>query len=253
MQGIFPQNDWSPEQPNSGDDLWRYVDFTQLMSLLENESLWFSSVSMFFDPFEGALPRAVLAELANRLHAGIDEPEKIVARLNKALKHTTYASCWHQRNRETAAMWQLYQSRGKEVAIRTTVQKFQEALPNGLDLTEGCVNYEDYETANDFIVSRVSPFFHKRPSFQHEREYRAIISESEVVEGARVDERYGEKINESTPPGRAVSVDIEDLVQEIVVSPVAAGWVKSLVEQVTATYELEDVRVRSSTISDQPY
>ena len=253
MQGIFSQNDWNPRRPSSDDDLWRYIDFTQLISIFENRSLWFSSVSMFFDPFEGALPRTVLIELADRLHGGIDEPRKIVARLYEALEYTTYASCWHQRNRETAAMWQLYQSRGKEVAIRTTVQKFQEALPDRSDLTMGCVNYEDYETADHFIVNRVSPFFHKRPSFQHEREYRAVISEFEVAEGARVDERYTEKIDEETPPGRAVSVDVEDLVQEIVVSPVAAGWMKPLVEQVTTTYEFGDVPVRSSTISDQPY
>ena len=253
MQGIFPQSDWSPKQPNSDDDLWRYIDFSQLMSIFEKEELWFSSASVFFDPFEGALPRTALEELANRLHSGVSEPEKIVARLYEALRYTTYASCWHQRNRETAAMWQLYQNKGKEVAIRTPVQCFQEALPDRSDLTIGCVNYEDYETADDFTVNRVSPFFHKRPSFQHEREYRAVISEFEVVEGARVDERYTEKLDMETPPGRAVSVDVEDLIEEIVVSPVAAGWMKPLIEQVTTTYGLEDIPVRGSTISDQPY
>ena len=253
MQGIFPQNDWSPRQPKSDDDLWRYVDFTQLISIFEKQSLWFSSISAFFDPFEGALPQTTLAELANRLHAGISEPEEIVARLYEALRYTTYASCWHQRNRETAAMWQLYQNQGKEVAIRTTVQGFQAALPDRSDLTVGCVNYEDYETADDFTVNRVSPFFHKRPSFQHEREYRAVISEFEVAEGARVDKGYTDKINEGTPPGRAVSVDVEYLIQEIVISPVAASWIKPLVEQVTTTYEFEDIPVRSSTINNQPY
>lgn len=80
-----------------------------------------------------------------------------------------------------------------------------------------------------------------------------MISEFEVVEGARVDERYTEKLDMETPPGRAVSVDVEDLIEEIVVSPVAAGWMKPLIEQVTTTYGLEDIPVRGSTISDQPY
>ena len=253
MQDIFPQNDWSPKQPNSDDDLWRYIDFSQLMSIFENEELWFSSASVFFDPFEGALPRTALEELANRLHAGVSEPEKIVARLYEALRYTTYASCWHQRNRETAAMWQLYQNQGKEVAIRTTVQDFQKALPKRSNLTVGSVNYEDYETASNFAINRVAPFFHKRTSFQHEREYRAVISEFEVAEGARIDTRYTEKINEETPPGRAVAVDIEDLIQEIVISPVAADWVKPLVEQVATTYRLDDVSVENSTISNQPH
>lgn len=87
----------------------------QLISIFEQESLWFSSVAAFFDPFEGALPQTALTELADRLPTGVREPKKIVARRYEALRYTTYASCWHQRNRETAAMWQLYQNKGKGI------------------------------------------------------------------------------------------------------------------------------------------
>lgn len=253
MHDIFPKAEWSPRQPSSDADLWRYIDFTQFVSILENQELWFSSVAEFFDPFEGALPKAALHDLADGLRDEVAEPDRIVARMYDALRYMTYASCWHQRDHETAAMWQLYQDRGKEVAIRTTVQDFQAALPDTTNITMGCVSYEKYDDARDFTVTRVSPFFHKRPSFAHEREYRAIISEFEVAEGARIDAEYVDKIDRETSPGRPVPVDPERLIREVVVSPVAADWIMSLAKDVVETYGLDEVEVRWSDLREEPF
>ena len=252
MYGVFPEEDWSPDQPEDDEHLWRYIDFTQFVSILENEELWFSAVAEFFDPFEGALPRDSVRELADGLNDGLQNPESIVSRLYDTLRYTTYANCWHQRNQETAAMWNLYQDKGKEVAIRTTVENLQSALPERSNMTSGLVDYEEYNDISEFSVNRASPFFHKRPSFDHESEYRVVISEFEVADGARIDSQYVEKIDEKTPRGRAVEIDLDDLIQEVVVSPVAGGWVKSLIEDVVTTYGL-DVSVRGSDIGHDPF
>ncbi len=253
MYGIFPDDDWTPEQADPGDELWRYIDFTQFVSLLENQEMWLSSVAHFFDPFEGALPEEAVSDLADRLSNGIEDPEQIVKVQYDALRYMTYASCWHQRDRETAAMWQLYDEKGKEVAIRTTVADLRAALPDWLDFTTGRVNYEEYDETGDFAANRVSPFFHKRPSFRHEKEYRIVVSEFEVADGARLDSEYINKIDRETPNGKAIPVDVESLIQKIVISPVAGGWVKPLVEDVAETYALDGVEVRPSDISEDPF
>lgn len=253
MYSLFPKNDWSPGQPSDDAELWRYIDFTQFVSILENQELWFASAAEFFDPFEGALPEQALLDLAEQIPDEVEEPERIVARLYNALRYMTYVSCWHQRNQETAAMWQLYQDKGKEVAIKTTARHFRRALPDRANLTAGCVNYKEYDSAENFTVNRVSPFFHKRPSFEHESEYRAVVSRFEVADGARIDSEYVSKIDRETPPGLAIPVSLNDLVQEVVVSPVAGGWMKSLAEDVVDTYGLDDVEVRWSNLKEDPF
>ncbi len=253
MYNLFPKNDWNPRQPSDDDDLWRYIDFTQFVSILENQELWFASAAEFFDPFEGALPEKALIDLAEQIPDAVEEPERIVARLYDALRYTTYVCCWHQREQETAAMWQLYQDKGKEVAIKTSVRDFSRALPDKPNLTTGCVNYKEYNNADRFIVNRISPFFHKRPSFKHESEYRAVVSNFEVADGARIDSRYVEKIDQETPTGVAIPVSLDDLIQEVVVSPVAGGWMKSLAEDVVGTYGLDDVEVRWSSLTEDPF
>jgi len=253
MYDLFPKDEWSPGQPSDDEELWRYIDFTQFVSLLENEELWFASVAEFFDPFEGALPVQTRQSLADQLPEEIDEPERIVARLYDALRYMTYASCWHQRNQETAAMWELYQDKGKEVAIKTTVRDFRRVLPERENLTTGCVDYKEYDRGEMFTVNRVSSFFHKRPSFEHESEYRAVVSQFEVADGARIDSEYVDKIDRETPPGVAIPVDLECLIQEVVVSPVAGGWMKSLAADVIDTYGLDEVEVRWSNLKDEPF
>lgn len=253
MYGIFPKNDWSPGQPSDDAELWRYIDFTQFVSILENQELWFASAAEFFDPFEGALPEQALHDLAKDVPDGVEEPEQIVARLFDALRYMTYVNCWHHRSQETAAMWQLYQDKGKEVAIKTTAKDFRRALPEKTNLVIGSVNYKEYDSAENFTVNRISPFFHKRPSFKHESEYRAVLSEFEVADGARIDSRYVDKIDQETPSGIAIPVNLADLIQEVVVSPVAGGWMKSLVEDVVGTYGLDELEVRWSNLKENPF
>ena len=253
MYNLFPKDKWTPAQPVDDSELWRYIDFTQFVSILETEKLWFSSAAQFFDPFEGALPEITHHELAANLPKELEEPELIVSRLYNALRYMTYVNCWHQRDKETAAMWEVYNDKGKEVAIKTTVKDFQAALLNTESLSTGSVRYIEYEDSDEFTVNRVSPFFHKRLSFKHESEYRAVVSQFEVADGARIDSEYVNKIDRKTPSGVAIPINLNDLIQEVVVSPVAGDWMKPLAENVVETYELDEVEVRWSRLREHPF
>lgn len=253
MYGIFPKGDWSPDKPNSDDDLWRYIDFAQFISILENRALWFSPLSGFFDPFEGALPQSSLESLTANISNAIGEPKLIVSRMYDALRHTTYVSCWHQRETETAAMWQLYKNSGKEIAIKTTVGDLSSALLGDPDIIAGCVNYIPYDRADEFAVTRISPSFHKRPSFEHESEYRLVISNFEVADGAVIDDKYADKVAEESRDGIPVSIDPDNLIKEVVVSPIAGGWLESLASSVTSNYISDEIEVYQSDLLEDPF
>lgn len=253
MDRLFPDQDWTPRKPASNDDLWRYIDFTQFVSILENEALWFSQAASFFDPYEGALPPAKLEEIAQSIPDEVDEPRKLVARMYDALRRSTYVNCWHQRSDESAAMWQVYQDKGKEVAVRTTMADFEDAFVEKPGMTCGYVKYMDYSMPENFAEDRIAPFFYKRPGFKHEEEFRAVISEFKPPEGAAVDDGFAARVDDEAAEGKSVGVNPETLIKEVVVSPVAGGWLESLVDNVLCSYGLGDVPVHPSELKDEPF
>lgn len=254
MSTLFDNEDWEPSKPESDDELWRYIDFTQFVSILEKEALWLAAASVFLDPWEGGLTKEHVKSISERIPF-IDERSKFVRNVFDALRATTYVSCWHQREDETAAMWELYNNRGKEVAIKTTYGGFIDAVDISDDMTVGMVNYTDYSRGSDeFRVTRESPFFHKRNSFDHEMEFRAVKSEFHVPDLSEVDDEFKHRVTENAPPGRAVGVNPSELIDEIVISPVAGGWMEGLVEDVLETYDLSNtVKVHRSKMNEDPF
>ena len=63
--------------------LWRYMDFTKFVSLLDKQALFFASITSLEDPFEGSLPVAnmnVRKDLGLRAASGqlrSDNPEEL--------------------------------------------------------------------------------------------------------------------------------------------------------------------------------
>jgi hypothetical protein len=78
---------------------------------------------------------------------------------------------------ESIAMWSLYNSGSEGVAVQTTVGQLKVALRHDPRITLiGRVTYLDYE--RDTMINSlntISPLMHKRRSFQHEAEVRALI------------------------------------------------------------------------------
>jgi len=253
MNNIFPDEEWEPAQPASDTELWRYIDFTQFVSVLENNALWFSRAAGFFDSYEGALPPAKLRETADGVSDRVSEPENFVRAFYDGLRYSTYISCWHEASAETAAMWQVYQQKGKEVAIKTTASEFLSALDSDQKIVSGQVEYIDYSNSPDITVNRISPFFFKRESFEPESEFRAVISNFEPPDGTPVNENFVDKVARKSSPGQSVTVDPSRLIQEVHISPVAGGWLETLVDDVLDTYGLEDVPVHPSSLNEDPF
>ncbi|HEX6753704.1 MAG TPA: hypothetical protein VF093_09000 [Solirubrobacterales bacterium] len=232
--------------------IWRYLDFTKLVSLIDTQRLYFARVDTFDDSFEGsvsAATRAARREWFPDLDPeGRDERLKDLQRISESAPSWMYASCWNLSEMESAALWGLYVRSGEGVAIRSTYWRLVDSIDTrGNDVADplapfwaGKVAYVDYD--EDLIPDEnaLSPFVHKRRSFEFEREVRAMTwAKSPQLREA------------PSPIGLRVAVDLGRLIAAIHVSPTAPAWFASLVRSVVSHYGC-DAPVRQSSLSGTP-
>ena len=221
--------------------IWRYMDFTKFVSLLDKCALFFPRADRLGDPFEGSFSKANV-ELAPEVYADVDSDILFSSRqqlslFHKAVLRHTAINSWHLNEYESVSMWKLYLKSNEGIAIRSTFNSLRTSFDDVThDIYIGVVKYVDYE--KDWIPegNSLDPFVHKRRSFEHERELRVVMQE---MEG-----------NISKPPtyehGIYVPVNLDKLVDEIHLAPTCPEWLFELVKSVTKKYGLNKPVVQSA-------
>lgn len=263
-----------PPLPDESETIWRYLDFVQLISIFEREALWFARAALFDDPMEGSLSRKGVNTRAARFSNTELPPDEVNSLIEKQSmitethRDTAYLNCWHLNNRESMAMWELYSLEGQGVAIKSSVGRVkralrskggkinredtpvEEELPRMKLFTLGAVQYVDYDEHIIPNGNLYTPLFYKRLSFQHEREFRIATSQffEFIQEGGGLVRPEEEELEN----GYYVEIGIEDLVDEIYVSPSSADWFKQLVEMVAEKYGIGGENVTRSNLDEDP-
>lgn len=234
--------------PDPETKVWRYLSFTKFVSLLHSRALHFARADRFDDPFEGTVPehaRESLRAFLAGIHEAPDQAADEFLRLAEVSRLFAYISCWHANPAESDAMWRLYAFATEGVAVQSTVGRLRQVLDAARErIWLGSVWYVDFETVDPLLfVNGLTPFIFKRPSFEHEREIRGVIwmEEGEPAAGE------GESVQLRVPEAviRTVPVDLNQLIEKVVVSPVAPRWFAELVEAVTRQHGLEKEVVQS--------
>jgi hypothetical protein len=115
--------------PERDRTIWRYIDFTKLVSLLEKQALFFARADLLADPFEGAYPRWASMDVieASPSSLGLSEAARQgmlrMRNMRKSLPTSVLVNCWHVGEQESAAMWKLYLKSDEGVVIRSTVNQ----------------------------------------------------------------------------------------------------------------------------------
>lgn len=207
--------------------IWRYMDVAKFLSMLQTSTLFFAPISSFSDdPFEGAVPRNTKRQLGWGAMA-------------QQLRHHVFVNCWHMSNRESAAMWKLYARSNEAIAIVSSVGRLAASLPRGNDWgcpQIGAIQYVDFETGripDDDLYWR---YFHKRESFEHERELRAVLIQV-PADG---------NLGGPSLPGVSFSVTLNNLIEHIRLAPTCPKWIGDAVEDVAAKYGLRAPIERSA-------
>lgn len=213
------------------------MQFPKFTSLLLSQSLYFTCCHKFSDdPWEGVWPernfdrqRLIAAQLVlgnTQAEAELLADSVIRSRAYFQKSREKFAvSCWHMNAAESDAFWRIYSRMDEGIAIRSTVGRLAESLHAQMkrDVYISSISYADYKTLRLPMNNGFYPVLFKRISFQHEQELRAFIwspANSPGIPGRDFE----------TDSGEAIPIDVNKLIQEVVVSPLAPAW---LVNDVT--------------------
>lgn len=228
--------------------LWRYLDFTKFVSLLERSALFFSRADKLGDPFEGSLSKV---NLNTPPAFALNFPGYYLERRQTIwMDYRRYitVNCWHWSEYESAAMWSVYAREQYGIAIRTDFKRLCDSFTDEVDIFVGRIHYADYDRTVIPEENLLSAYLHKRKSFEHEREVRAVIMEVPMVEDKAI-LRPSPDIPEY---GRYCTVNLGTLIKQVVVSPLAPEWFADLVGSVAIRYDLGGEVVGRSTLAENP-
>lgn len=255
--------------PEPKTRLWRYMDLAKFLSLLESNSLFFTRLDHFADPFEGALGVIENEEVwkkkeKERIKQWLEVEDKYAKRNSdeseletRAVQHfnryreklkdcrtRNYVSCWHMSDYESEAMWQLYTRDCKQgIAIQTTFDRLYHSLLSELNFDFGLVNYIDYNKYNNGNSNKRFSLFdalwYKRKSFEHEKEFRIIVEDDRKPAFRDID--------------KSIEIDLVTLIENVYISPQAEEWFVKLVQEIiTKRYNL-DLRIHQSDLTTLPF
>jgi hypothetical protein len=251
--------------PKDNITIWRYMDFTKFVSLLDTQALFFVRADKLGDPFEGSHPKASIERRNKKFkEEGFNSLIEFSSNRSKQLREYAVISCWHKNKYESAAMWKLYLKSDEGIAIKSTVRR----LKTGIKNTEhhvniASVNYIDFdkdwpEQILDLPMElfRIHQFLYKRRSFEHERELRAIVYSNPLpnlrfTKGRKLEPQDLDFRPSPFEDGLYIPVDLETLIYEIYVAPSSPKWLHELVESATRKYGLNK-KVRQSTLDEKP-
>lgn len=247
---MYKKHNIFKEPSDKNVKIWRYFDFAKFISLLETKSLWFTRADKLEDPFEGSFPKS---NIRYRSKIYKDIPSKklpLISEFFRNLRQHTFLNCWHENEHESAAMWDLYSRNNEGIAIQSTFQRLSDCFRDYKkeDIFIGKVTYIDYQ--RDWMPENNSffPFIHKRKSFEHEKEIRAL------VQHFNLDKKTG-KITlaiDMASNGLMVPVDIALLIENIYVSPKSPKWIYELVTSLLKRYDFRDKEVNRSYLAEKP-
>jgi hypothetical protein len=257
---------------NNYDDsetIWRYMDLSKFISILEEKQLFLTRLDKFDDKFEGGYPIEDFLSNAHKLLGSFGEKlfstsrKSFIEALTVAYKYGFFANCWHINNFESFGMWKVYLNGPEGIAIKTSIGNLRKSInqDNSNKVTYGKVKYLDYDKESilsvyeknkkDGIYTPPFPVFFKRKAFEYEKEFR-IMSMYEA--GVSTEENIIEKLLKfklSAADSIKINVDLNELIQEIYVSPFAGLWYFDMVKKLVKRYGF-NIPINQSSLNSIP-
>lgn len=228
--------------------LWRYMDITKYLSLIQTQKLFFSRMDKFDDPYEWKITPYTKEIFKRDWNEAVlqESPEpypqeqldttvgRIITYAEQHLKKQ-YANCWHENDSENYAMWKIYSRYEEGVAVVTNPERMKKAFENSGLIDWGCVEYF-HEAQNVQTIQNFTRLcFSKRHQFGFEKEVRLVTTPLP---------------NEPFPKyGMMVKVDLQELIDCVYISPKAPDWFKDIIESLNEAYGLKNKTICQSTIN----
>lgn len=264
---------------NDSDSLWRYLSLDKFINLVHSNELFFAPLAWYeeTDPFEGYAPLAMMNSIAKRfaeprdkIATRLDEFEEKIkstqTELSIELKNEIESirgdiknlmpsikdyikniisrlavNCWYSSEHESEGMWNLYSKQG--IAIKTSVKSIKASLNGNTQdyvIDMGRVKYLDFNaeglTENECTTEDGQSIgMIKRVAYKHENEVRLLILPGPL----KLD-------NLIKPEPVSVSVNLSEMIEAIVISPIAGRALEDAVRAVCHWSGIEDRKVSKS-------
>ena len=244
--------------------IWRYLDFSKFVNLLENSNIFFPIVDLFEDRLEGihnAIGKNDFYDITDEgqiimIDSALDARQIENSQLLKGylshhvetIRKSVGVSCWRFSEHESHAMWKVFLSSNEGVAIRTTLDDIFKGIKcskENQNIYIGKVNYIDFKNEKIPIDNMFNALFHKNIYFEHEKELRILAYEVNNIDEETF--KIG-NLKEMNFSGVTLEFDYKIIIKEIIVSPYASKWFFDLVKKLCIDkYEL-DVKINWSQI-----
>lgn len=238
--------------------IWRYMDFPKFFSLIENRSLFFCPAYYLKkkEPFEYEVPvlnaQKSRETISKRLLKSGRDPEAVEKYVDEVLSGVDDifhwgVSCWSSNPIESYALWRTFVTAAEGVAIKSCPARLQWAVkPSHKEFMKvGNVQYLDHEKdqLEKELFTQEDRLFHKAKFYEHEREFRIITHPFfDPKQVTFPDSLEDPKFKESL----TVPVVLEELIEEVRVSPYAPKWFYELVRDYVKRARLPAEVVQSS-------
>ncbi len=161
------------EPDNVNIKIYRYLNFSNFVYLLEKKKLYFPSAEELskIDEFEGKVPKKFEHKFRDEIW-------------DENFLRNICISCWHMNEGESDAMWKLYSTYVDGVAIQSTFKQLKESFNKSTkSIYYSKVKYIDHEIWewNDLPFTVCVPFRLKNISFEHEKELRAFAFHEDLL------------------------------------------------------------------------
>jgi hypothetical protein len=249
-----PKNKFLEKPKNENAKIWRYLNFTKFISILDRKALFFVRADRLSDKFEGSFsfPKDIVSLIKEISPSTYKEYFKLLQKNTSELMHV---NCWCLGKYESSAMWKLYLKSDEGIAIQSTYKRLLECFNKNSVYKEGIeigkIKYIEY--GKDLMPPNIYlPFLYKRKSFEYEKELRAIIiliSDEQIEEPK--DKKNKKPENDLASSGIYIPIDLDILIEKIYISPTSEKWFKDLVESIVKKYKLKIV-VKQSDLSKDP-
>lgn len=225
--------------------IWRYLDFAKFVWMLDRRRLSMPHCTLMEDPFEGTTPRRLVEDLEQQAEREQDRARLLrLRKLAGDFRKGYFVSSWHINDVESEAMWKLFSASTNAMALQTSFARLRGALPPYVGV--GMVRYIDYRSEALAGADLFQWIMHKRKSFAHEQEVRAVASLHTP------DDKGGTAIRaRSDAFGFYPEVDIEALIESVHVHPLAEPWFVELAGRLIDRFGL-NLPVRRSEMAVKP-
>lgn len=245
--------------PQKNYQVVKYMDLTKFVSLLQRKSLFFCRLDKLEDHFEGTTSKSnwkrrydffatqhLLSLKIKKLSS--DEILKSVEEYfegDRKMKSLKTICCWNISDTESAALWKIYSDFNQGIMITSKVTSLIESFKEtkeDIDLSE--VKYINHKYDEMPDGNTMFPVIHKHKAYSYEKELR-LIHTVDFGNGLIYDWS-----KEEIEQGKYLKVDLNNLIDEIILSPYSPDWYIKMIENLCKTYGLK-TSIKKSELSKE--